>query len=158
MIAFASAVAWGFYHAPVSPRPYAGVKGEDLPAVVGEPSLSITKIPYTETVNYKEYTPEVLASARKSGNAILLYYYANWCTSCREQETIHAAFFDNALKSHLPLIGIRVNIDDKPPVMREYEMNYSHGYALLDRSGKVVSKFFGTHSEAELMAEVKKAL
>ena len=138
--------------------PYAGVPGADLPAVVGKPSLSGAKIPYAETENYKQYTPEVLQSIRQSGNAVLLYFYADWCTSCWEQEPIHAIFFNNALKAQLPIIGVRINIDDLPPVMREFGMNYSHSYVLLDKNGNVASKFFGTHSEAELMKEVKKVL
>ena len=138
--------------------PYAGVRGEDLPAVVGESSLGGTTIPYSETANYKQYTPELFASARQSGKTILLYYYANWCASCWEQEPIHAEFFDQARKSDLLLIGFRINIDDKAPIMREYSINYSHSYVLLDQTGKVASKFFGTHSAKELANEVSKAL
>lgn len=57
--------------------PYANVKGEDLPMVVGRPSLGGPKIPHDETVNYKEYAPEALAAALASGKATLLYFYAD---------------------------------------------------------------------------------
>ena len=139
-------------------RPYAGVKGTDLPTVVGQPSLGGAKIPFTETANYKEYTPEVLAAALSGGKATLLYFYADWCGSCRGQEPINQAFMVNALAHNLPLNGIRVNVDENQPLMRQYGINYQHSYVLLDKTGKPVDKFFGEHSAEELKQKVQQVL
>ena len=138
--------------------PYAGTAGADLPTVVGQPSLGGLKIQFTATANYKEYTPEVLATALASGKATLLYFYADWCGTCRGQEPIHEAFFNRALQENLAVQGVRVNADDNQPLMRQYGINYQHSYVLLDKAGKPVDKFFGDHSEEELLRKVQQVL
>ncbi|MBI2552764.1 thioredoxin family protein [Candidatus Uhrbacteria bacterium] len=140
------------------PAPYAGTPGADLPTVVGEPSLGGPKIPFTATENYKEYTPEVLSAALASGNATLLYFYANWCGTCRGQEPINEAFFNRARQDNLAVMGVRVNVDDNQPLMRQYRINYQHSYVLLDKSGNPVDRFYGDHSEEELRQKVQQVL
>lgn len=157
LILVAGGTAWASRNSrPMTP--YAGVKGADLPTVVGEPSIGGPKIPFHEDANYKEYTPEILSAALESGNATLLYFYADWCGTCRAQEPIHEEFFHRAEKEKLPLMGIRINVDTNQPLMRKYGINYQHSYVLLDKTGKPVSKFFGDHSEEDLMREVAKIL
>lgn len=141
-----------------TPRPYAGVQGTDLPTVVGEPSIGGPKIPFHEHENYKEYTPDVLATALASGKATLLYFYADWCGTCREQEPIHETFFHRASDQGLAIMGVRINVDNNQPLMRQYGINYQHSYVLLDKTGNPVSKFFGDHSEEDLMREAAKVL
>ncbi|MDO8505021.1 MAG: thioredoxin domain-containing protein [bacterium] len=142
-----------------SVRPYAGVSGADLPTVVGEPTLDTeTKIPFVEFANYKEYTPELLASAKTSGNATILFFYADWCSSCKAQEPMHTTFFKHALDEKLPLTGIRIDIDDHKDIAREYGINYQHSYVLLDKTGAPVSKFFGTHTSEQLEKAVSVVL
>jgi len=138
--------------------PYAGTSGADLPTVVGQPSLGGPKIPFHEEENYKEYTPEVLAAATVSGNATLLYFYANWCGTCRGQEPIHEAFFHRAFDENLAVTGVRINVDENQPVMRQYRINYQHSYVLLDKTGNAVDRFYGDHSEEELIAKVQQVL
>lgn len=137
---------------------YAGVSGNDLPTVVGEPSLGGPKIPFTETVNYKEYTPEVLSTALASGNATLLYFYANWCGTCRGQEPINQEFFRKALEQQLSVNGIRVDVDVNQQLMRQYRINYQHSYVLLDKTGNPVDRFYGDHSAEEILKKVQKVL
>ncbi|OGL65368.1 hypothetical protein A3B21_01625 [Candidatus Uhrbacteria bacterium RIFCSPLOWO2_01_FULL_47_24] len=151
-------VVWGTRGGKPVSTPYAGVSGNDLPTVVGEPSLGGPKIPFHEHENYKEYTPEVLTAAISSGNATLLYFYADWCGTCRGQEPIHEAFFHRAVDENLAVMGVRVNADYNQQLMRQYRINYQHSYVLLDKSGKPVDKFFGDHSEMELMAKVQQVL
>lgn len=139
-------------------QPYAGIAGADLPTVVGEPSLGGPKIPFHEEDNYKEYTPEILSVALSSGKATLLYFYADWCGTCRGQEPIHETFFHRALEENLALMGVRINVDDNQPLMRQYGINYQHSYVLLDKAGTPVDKFFGDHSEEELRQKVQQVL
>ena len=139
--------------------PYAGVAGADLPTVVGEPTLDTEiKIPFTKLSNYQEYTPELFASVKADGNAALLFFYADWCGSCKAQEPMNAAFFSQALERGLPLTGIRIDIDDHKDIAREYGINYQHSYVLLDKTGTPVSKFFGEHTPEQLSAQVTKVL
>ncbi len=138
--------------------PYAGVADKDLPTVVGEPSFGGPKIPFTATANYQEYAPDVLTAALANGKATLLYFYADWCGSCRTQEPINQEFFRKALTQKLDLNGFRVNVDANKPLMRQYGINYQHSYVLLDKTGKSVDKFFGDHSEEELMQKVRQGL
>lgn len=138
--------------------PYAGTAGADLPTVVGEPSLGGPKIPFTATENYNEYTPEALAAALSSGKATLLYFYADWCGTCRGQEPINAAFFNRALQENLAVTGIRVNVDDNQPLMRSYRINYQHSYVLLDKAGTAVDRFYGDHNESDLLKKVQQVL
>lgn len=141
-----------------APRPYAGTAGADLPTVVGQPSLGGPKIPFTATANYQEYTPEALASTLSSGKVTLLYFYADWCGTCRGQELVNAAFFNRALSENLAVQGIRVNVDFNQPLMRQYRINYQHSYVLLDKSGQPVDRFYGDHSEEEIMQKVQQVL
>lgn len=141
-----------------APRPYAGTAGADLPTVVGQPSLGGPKIPFTATENYKEYTPEVLTAALSGGKAALLYFYADWCGTCRGQEPINEAFFNRALSENLAVTGLRVNVDNNQPLMRQYRINYQHSYVLLDKTSTPVDRFYGDHSEEELMQKVTKVL
>ncbi len=152
------AVVWASRGSKLSTTPYAGVAGADLPTVVGEPSIGGPKIPFHEEENYKEYTPEVLATALASGKPVLLYFYADWCGTCRGQEPIHESFFHRAMKEALPVVGVRINVDNNQPLMRQYGINYQHSYVLLDKTGKPVDKFFGDHSEEQLLQKVTKVL
>lgn len=142
-----------------APRPYNGVSGNDLPTVVGEPTLDTeTKIPFVEVANYKEYTPELLAAAMASRNAVLLFFYADWCGSCKIQEPMNTAFFERTLKEEIPIVGLRIDIDDHKDIAREYGINYQHSYVLLDKTGTPASKFFGEHTPEQLEQAVSKVL
>ena len=102
--------------------------------------------------------PEMLTEGSASGKATLLYFYADWCGTCRGQEPIHEAFFKRALDENLPLLGLRINVDENQSVMRQYRINYQHSYVLLDKSGNPVDRFYGDHSEEELRQKVTKVL
>lgn len=42
------------------------------------------------------YTPEALATAQKAGKAVAVQFHADWCPSCRAQDSVFNTFKEDA--------------------------------------------------------------
>jgi len=113
----------------------------------------------TESTKYLDFNKVDYEKALKEKKKILLYFYANWCPTCRiEQPKTFAAF--NELNDP-NLIGFRVNYRDsdtdagEEALAKEFGVSYQHTKVLLV-DGKREGKWPDSWDKQRYLDELKK--
>ncbi|MFY9484306.1 MAG: thioredoxin family protein [Patescibacteria group bacterium] len=81
--------------------------------------------------------------ALKTDKLVLLYFYANWCPTCRTEVFDHLEPFFNELKSD-NVIGFRVNFNDSDTIdterelARQFGVPYQHTKVFLKNGERVL--------------------
>lgn len=108
-----------------------------------------------ETSRYIVYTKAALADAANKRR--VLYFYANWCPTCRPAD---ANFKENASKIPTDVVVIRVNYNDtdtdqeEKDLAQQYGITYQHTFVQIDVSGNEVTSWNGGQI-AELLLNIK---
>lgn len=108
--------------------------------------------------NYKDYSREEYEKAVAEKKTIVLYFTANWCPICREQEPINMETFDEI--NDKDVIALRVHIldsqetEETKALAEKYEVTYQHTYVILKPGGEVSSKYTGPLSKEEIKARI----
>lgn len=93
-----------------------------------------------EWLQGQDWVPErksnqILSLGDLKGKAIILNFWASWCYSCRQEAGIMEAFWQQADKSQLIVVGIA--IQDEPEQAISFAQQFGKTYPLaLDVSGK----------------------
>jgi len=66
-----------------------------------------------ESSNYRLYSPAEYEKAKAEGRVIMLYFTANWCPICREQEPVNMAALTE-LSGDKEIVAFRIHILDWP--------------------------------------------
>lgn len=104
---------------------------------------------------YIEYSSKVLADTANTKR--VLYFYANWCPTCRPAD---ANFKANIDKIPQGVTLIRVNYNDSDTDAEEktladkYEITYQHTFVQIDKDGNPVARWNGGQIN-ELLANIK---
>lgn len=113
----------------------------------------------TEKTKYLEFNRADYDKALKEKKKILLYFYANWCPTCRlEQPQTFAAF--NEINDQ-DLIGFRVNFRDsdtdadEEALAREFGVSYQHTKIIL-KGGQKAGKFPDSWDKQRYLDELNK--
>ena len=108
------------------------------------------------------FSPTGYDDARKSGDLIVLYFYANWCPICKaEFPKMQEAF--NTLDDNKQVIGFRVSYKDdevtpeEEALAREFGVGYQHTKVFL-KNGKRILKAPDSWDKDRYMFEINKAL
>lgn len=108
-----------------------------------------------ENSRYVEYSKEALENASK--NKRVLFFYANWCPTCRPADE---NFKENSLKLPEDLTLIRVNYNDsdtdqeEKDLAKKYNVTYQHTFVQIDENGKEITKWNGGQTE-DLLSRIK---
>lgn len=101
---------------------------------------------------YQPYTKAAYEQAKASGKPIFLFFYANWCPTCREQEPR----LQRVVPTHMGgVVGLRVNYNDtetdesEKALAKEFGVTYQHTGFFIDASGSVQKKTIGTFGDAQ---------
>ncbi|MCD8484330.1 thioredoxin family protein [Candidatus Woesebacteria bacterium] len=105
----------------------------------------------TSGAQYVAHTPGILAETANSRR--VLFFYANWCPTCRPADADFAAQVES-----LPddVTVIRVNYDDSETSAEErqlanqYSVTYQHTFVQIDSSGEVVTTWNGGQTDTLL--------
>ena len=123
-----------------------------------EASFSGTVLAGKET-KYIDFNEADYNKALKENKKILLYFYANWCPTCKaEQPKAHAAF--DTLKDE-ETVGFRVNYRDsdtddfEESLAKKYGISYQHTKVILV-NGERVSKSPESWSTERYVDELSK--
>ena len=111
---------------------------------------------------YEDYTKEVYDRALKENRVMALYFTANWCPICREQEPVNQKVFESLDKSGV--VGLRVHIldsettDETDALAKKFDVVYQHTFVILDSTGTVFYKYTGPLEEAEVRTKILEAV
>ncbi|MCA9373330.1 thioredoxin family protein, partial [Candidatus Woesebacteria bacterium] len=101
------------------------------------------------------YTATALAQA--STGRRVLFFYANWCPTCRPAD---ADFSANLEKFPADLTVVRVNYNDtdtdaeEKSLAEKYGITYQHTFVQIDADGNELARWNGGQT-AELLANLK---
>lgn len=104
---------------------------------------------------YVEYSKAVLDQA--AGSRRVLYFYANWCPTCRPTDK---NLSENANKIPEDVTVLRVNYNDsdtdqeEKDLAKKYGIAYQHTFVQIDGQGKQVAAWNGGKTE-ELLVNIK---
>ena len=105
--------------------------------------------------NYVEYSKAALDDA--SANRRVLFFYANWCPTCRPTDADLTA---NKSKLPADVTVLRVNYNDtdtdqeEKDLAKKYGITYQHTFVQIDVNGKEIAKWNGGQID-ELLANIK---
>lgn len=115
---------------PVEPAPPAATE-----PVVPDPNAGV---PIKQ--NYVNYSKTALEQTLKDEGQALLFFYADWCPTCRAADksiqTDHALLPKN-------LTILKVNYDSEADLKRQYNVTAQHTFVHVNRQGKEISKWLG---------------
>ena len=109
----------------------------------------------TSDSRYVKYASNTLEST--SDTRRVLYFYANWCPTCRPAD---ADFSANESRIPSDVTVIRVNYNDtdtdaeEEALAREYGITYQHTFVQIDENGEQVAKWNGGDTD-ELLLNIK---
>ena len=104
---------------------------------------------------YVPYTASSFSQA--NGNRRVLYFYANWCPSCRPADQDLSA---NVGRFPEDVTVIRVNYNDtetdqdEKDLAKKYGITYQHTFVQIDDAGNQITKWNGGQTD-ELLANIK---
>lgn len=131
---------------------------ESADAMMGDASgENKTEDAMTAASTYEPFTVERYEAARQAGQPILLYFYANWCPTCAEQEPRNQELFKNHQGG---VAAFRINYNDNATdadevaIAKQYGVVYQHTMFFLDRKGNIKKKTVGTVSDADMLTNL----
>ncbi|MCP4665068.1 MAG: thioredoxin fold domain-containing protein, partial [Deltaproteobacteria bacterium] len=92
-------------------------------------------------VAWRPYTDGVITEARRSGNPVIIDFYADWCAPCRELDAVTFHDAEIVKQSGRDFIMVKVDLTRKgDPVherlLRQYGVKGVPTVVFLDREGK----------------------
>jgi len=125
-----------------------------LRKMVESPVVIETTAEVVQPSRYIEYSPAALETT--SNNRRVLFFYANWCSTCRLAD---AAFRTNSNQIPGDAVVIRVNYNDsetdtfEKDLARKYGITYQHTFVQVDSVGNEITKWNGGQM-AELLENI----
>lgn len=136
--------------------------GVVVPEVIPTPTYAENGKDNREEFFYRgasDYTKQSFDKARAEGKIVMLYFHANWCPTCRQQQPINEAAF---IKLGNKVVVFVANFNDSETtkedgqLARDKKIYYQHSYVLFNRSGEEVYRHLGALTEEQIVAEVEK--
>ena len=99
---------------------------------------------------YRNYTPELVASALKSGQKVVIFFAASWCSTCKA--------LDTAIRSDLDSIPadaliVKIDYDNSTTLKQKYGVVTQHTTVVLNADGSEKSKKLGARTVAEALGK-----
>lgn len=143
---------------------------KDNPPADTQPVKELTKVINFQgekiAHNYYIYDPADYAAALNANRPIFLFFYANWCPTCAEQEPMIVSLM-NSFENNPDLkdfVAFRINYNDnetndsEKDLSIEFGVLYQHTMFTLDKNGSITEKFIGQTREDILRTAISEAV
>lgn len=133
-----------------------------VPGVQKETSPKPVSFQEAPLANYVNFSQGRYEEALAQKMVLALYFTANWCPICREQEPINVSAM-RSLEGDSQILAMRIHILDSETtketeeLARKYGVSYQHTFVILDRNGEVSYQYTGPLSESELKEKITAA-
>lgn len=104
------------------------------------------------TQQYQTYSPQALEAAQASDNAIVLFFHATWCPSCR---ALDGDITSNLAEIPENLTIFKVDYDAEIELKQKYSVTTQHTLIQIDSSGKEITKWSGGSRIEQLLEQVQ---
>jgi len=108
---------------------------------------------------YEDFTQAKYDAAIAAGEPIYLFFFANWCPTCRDQEPVNEQVFSSypkffhAFRVHV--LDNKVSTDEDN-LAKQFKVTRQHTMILIDSNGTEVARTIGTRSAAQLQNDLTK--
>lgn len=108
-----------------------------------------------ESSNYKLYSKTEYEKALAEKKVTMLYFTANWCPICREQEPVNMEAL-KSLEEDKDIIAFRVHILDSETtketeaLAEKYDISYQHTTVIIGPNAEVSYKYTGPLTQDDL--------
>lgn len=115
-----------------------------------------------ESSNYKLYSKTEYEKALAEKKITMLYFTANWCPICREQEPVNMEAL-KSLEEDKDIIAFRVHILDSETtketeaLAEKYDISYQHTTVIIGPDGEVKTDYIGPLTKEDLKARLLEA-
>ena len=125
--------------------------GQNNPQILESPT------PFTEIDTpsvYKDYTKLDYDTSLVDKRVMVLFFTANWCAECLTQDTVNVETFVELNKEGV--VGLRIHTLDSETttesdaIAKKFDVTKESSFVILDKSGKVSSKYVGSISKENL--------
>ncbi len=134
------------------------------PELVGENTEARKGVAGDQIVgNYRVYDKSLYEKAKFDGKIILLYFYANWCPTCKEQEPAVEKVF-RGLAGNNGRVAFRVNYNDSEvtpdgkALADEFKVNYQHTFVVIGSDGMIKKQSVGLWGAGEMATYLRENL
>ena len=86
--------------------------------------------------SFKDFDRQLQPLAKYKGQPMLVYFWATWCTSCKQEVPELKALYEKYKGRKLQVIGISIDSTDK---VREFAKEYAINYTLLLGSNDAIA-------------------
>lgn len=112
--------------------------------------------------NYMDFSTDEYEKAKRDGKVVLLYFMANWCSTCRAQEPINLKAFEE-LKDDNEIAIFKIHILDSETtevneeLADEFGVRLQHTYVILNRQGEVAFTHTGPLVKEDIVSNLLEA-
>ncbi|GEM_PF-1245755 len=107
---------------------------------------------------YESFSTIKYQAALAAHEPIFLYFYANWCPTCREQEPrnveVFKSFSGHVHGFRVHTLDNEVSSDDKA-MAQQFNIYVQHTAIFMDKNGKEIKRTIGTQSNEQLETSLK---
>lgn len=107
---------------------------------------------------YENYSVTEYDRALSEGRVLVLFFTANWCPICREQEPKNVNVFNSLDKSGVVALKVHVldseTTEETDALAKKFDVLNQHTFVFLDKNGAVFYKFTGPMEEDELKEKI----
>lgn len=124
--------------APVPPEPPKDITPSDTPKAIAEGGI------------YLPYTTTAVAQAK---GQMVLFFHANWCPTCI---AVNKDIEANLKNIPTDLTLLKTSYDDEKELKELYGVTAQHTFVQVDNTGKLIKKWRGGSTLAEVVSQVQK--
>ncbi len=111
----------------------------------------------TSTGLYTDYSAAAVTEAQSNGKYVLLFFYADWCPTCKVQDPIMTDLF-NSLPEDSNVVAFRTDYDTEKELKKQYSITLQHSFVLLAPNGEVLTTFVGQNTQNQLLEIIEEYL